>query len=144
MFGLPLMFREPAIVILNGMQHIFFLYSFGNAEMVQSGDELIYFSRQSHQKMFSSKKTITLFIYKNIPPGRSTDHSLRMNMIVFFSFSLMQNPFKSCNENDTISVVAYVTHNHAIISRLGCQLWTTTILPLLHLEISQKVMNRFM
>ena len=43
-FILPL--SSPAIVMLYGMQHRLFIYEFGNAQMVQSSDEIVYFSRQ--------------------------------------------------------------------------------------------------
>ena len=44
MFILPLC--GPAIVILHGMPHTLYNYDLGNAQILQNGDEIIYFSRQ--------------------------------------------------------------------------------------------------
>ena len=52
-------FLGPAIVIYHGMPHRLFINDFGNVQMVQTGDELIYFSRQPGEKNVFTKKLIT-------------------------------------------------------------------------------------
>ena len=44
--------------------HRLFIYDFDNAQMAQSGDEIIYFSRQSDD-LFITKELIKLVIYQN-------------------------------------------------------------------------------
>ena len=51
------------------MLHQLFTYDFGNSQMVQSGDDIIYFSKQPGG-VFKTKKLIKLFIYKTSYPAR--------------------------------------------------------------------------
>ena len=57
-FILPL--HGPAIVVLHGTPHRLFIYDFGNAQMVQSRDEIIYFSLPNGQVL---GPTVPNFIY---------------------------------------------------------------------------------
>ena len=47
-----LLFCGPAVLTLHGMLDKLFIYNFGNAQIYQSGDEIISFSRQPDQILF--------------------------------------------------------------------------------------------
>ena len=69
-FILPL--HGFAIVLLNGMLCRLFIFDFGIAQMLQVGNEIVYFARQLDDIIFSTIKLIRLFTYKSIPPTPPT------------------------------------------------------------------------